>query len=154
MARDRNRGKLPPADSVSVGYCRPPQEHRFRKGQTSNPWGRKGKPKPKVDFLDEEVVVSIAGKSKRLKRWEILDRALFQHGTSGNVSAAKLLLENHRRRQQENRHEGTAEADLSLDDQAAFERLIERSARWRSPSPNAQTGSNPSDADPPDEDAA
>ena len=154
MVRERNPGEPLPEDPASVGYCRPPQEHRFKKGHTSNPWGRRGKPKPKVDFLDEEVVVSVAGKPRRMKRWEILDRALFQHGTSGNVSAAKLLLENHRRRQQDNRHDDKAEADLSVEDRAAFERLIERSARGRQPSTSAQTGSNPSDADPLDEDAA
>lgn len=153
MARDRTRDDAPTTET-RVGYGCPPKEHRFKKGQTSNPWGCKGKPKPKIDFLDEEVVLRIAGKPRRLKRWEILDRALFQHGTSGNVSAAKLLLENHRRRLQEDRHEDRVEAVLSPEDQAALEHMIERRARARRRSTIAETESTPSDAETLGEDKA
>lgn len=46
MARHRKRPPGPPPEGYEVGYKRPPQATRWRKGQTGNPRGRPPKEEP------------------------------------------------------------------------------------------------------------
>ena len=153
MVRDREP-RVPPANDTHVGYGRPPKEHRFKAGKVGNPWGRRGKPKPKIDFLDEIVVVQVGGKPRRLTRDDTVDLALYRAAMAGNVSAAKEL---HKRRRERlaNRPVTTTDDTLSPEDQAAFDRLIARRARGRQ-SPGAGTAraapDDDADVDPADAD--
>lgn len=127
MAKDRERPQRP-ASSAVVGYGRPPEAHRFKPKGVGNPWGRRGKPKPRIDFLDEVVTVPVGGKPQRMTRDETIDLALYREMMAGNVSAGKEL---DRRRKERLARRPTAASDegLSPEDQAAFDRLIERRAR-------------------------
>ncbi|MCJ2132760.1 hypothetical protein MKK69_01550 [Methylobacterium sp. J-026] len=157
MPRDRKRGEPPPVEATRVGYGCPPPQHRFKPNQVGNPWGCKGKPKPKSDFLDEIVVVQVAGKRQRLTRDETVDLALYKQVLAGNVSAAKEL-DRRRRERRASRPDTATDDTLSPEDQAAFDRLIARHAhRQRSPDEAVGSGSAPdddADADLSDEGAA
>ncbi|QEE41345.1 MULTISPECIES: DUF5681 domain-containing protein [unclassified Methylobacterium] len=127
MARDRERGAKP-ADTAPIGYGRPPEAHRFKPGGVGNPWGRKGKPKPTIDFFDEIVTVPVGGKPRRMTRDETIDLALYRELMGGNVSASKEM--GRRRKERQANRTATSEDDaLSPEDQAAFDRMIERRAR-------------------------
>jgi predicted DNA-binding ribbon-helix-helix protein len=81
-----------------VGYRRPPVATRFPKGRSGNPHGR---PKKQAEEFDpgkllqsidnEEVVVKINGKRKRMRKGEIYFRQLFTKALGGNLSDARLI---------------------------------------------------------------
>jgi len=109
-----------------VGYGQPPSERRIRSGEVRNPWGRAGKPKPPVDFLDETLVVRIDGDPRTLTRAEALDHFLFAKAAKGDVRANQLLQARGQARRQ-----STAvpeDAELSAEEAAAFERFLHRAA--------------------------
>lgn len=135
MAKDRDRGEKS-ADSEAVGYGRPPKAHRFKPGGVGNLWGRRGKPKPQVDFLDEVVTVPVGGKPRRMTRDETIDLALYRELMGGNVSAGKELGKR-RKERQASRPAAASDEALSPEDQAAFDRLIDCRARGLR-SPDAQ----------------
>lgn len=107
-----------------VGYGCPPKEHQFRRGGKGNPWGRKGKPKPKLDFLEERLRVRIDGRWQWITRDEAIDHALYKEAMAGNVSAVRQLEVRRARRLAQTvgeRDEAVAEAD-----QAALDRYVGR----------------------------
>jgi len=127
MPHERKTGATPDsAIDEEVGYGQPPSERRIRSGEVRNPWGRAGKPKPPVDFLDETLVVRIDGDPRTLTRAEALDHFLFAKAAKGDVRAIQLLQSrSHARRQSAATPEDT---ELSADEQAAFDRFLRRSA--------------------------
>ncbi len=114
------------ATSETLGYGQPPSQHRIRDGEVRNPWGRRGKPKPPVDFLDEAFVVRIDGVPRTLTRAEALDHFLFAKAAKGDVRAIQLL----EARSQTRRQSAAVPEDteLSPDEQAAFDRYLRRAA--------------------------
>lgn len=127
MSRERKAGAPPqgPSDE-KVGYGRPPPQRRIGKGEIRNPWGRSGKPKPPVDFLDQTLVLRIDGVPQKLTRAEALDHFLFAKAAKGDVRAIQLLeVRSHARRQSAALPGDTV---LSPDEQAAFDRFLRRAA--------------------------
>ncbi|WP_108788679.1 DUF5681 domain-containing protein [Erythrobacter sp. Alg231-14] len=58
----------------NVGYSRPPEQHRFKKGQSGNPRGRPRKSRGAIDplnVLDAEHKARVSGKIKQLSSGEI-----------------------------------------------------------------------------------
>jgi hypothetical protein len=113
------------APTRKVGYKSPPEDHRFKTGNKGNPWGRNGKPKPPVAFLDGSVELTVEGRRKRITRAEAIEFALFKEAMQGNVSAAKQLFE----RDKLNANGVSVEAPnepLPEQESAALERFIER----------------------------
>ncbi|WP_456685540.1 hypothetical protein [Bradyrhizobium sp. P5_C11_2] len=129
MAGHRKAGAPAGApDDEAVGYGRPPAEFRIREGERRNPWGRKGRPKPKQDFLDGTIRIRIDGKPVRVTRDEAIDHFLFEAASRRNVSAAKLL--DRRRQDRLARTAGTSDDDdLSPEEEAALLRAAERRLR-------------------------
>jgi hypothetical protein len=83
-----------------VGYQKPPIERRFRKGKSGNPKGRPRKIAEEFDpgrilqaIDNEEIIVQVNGKNKRMRKSEIFFRHLFQKALGGNLTAAKLIFE-------------------------------------------------------------
>lgn len=89
MADDGNR-------NYDVGYGKPPEYSRFRKGQSGNPKGRpKGSKNLSTlldDALNEPVVVSENGKRRRITKREAVLKQLVNKAASGNPRAIQLLL--------------------------------------------------------------
>lgn len=80
-----------------VGFCRPPQATRFRKGISGNP---KGRPKGSLNVatafvkaLREKVVINEGGKRKTVTKLEAALKQLVNKAASGEMSALKQLVE-------------------------------------------------------------
>ena len=80
-----------------VGYGKPPQKTRFRKGQSGNPAGRrKGSRGLKADLHDElnaRLTISIAGRKVKDTTQRLMLRTLAARPASGNVQATRLLVD-------------------------------------------------------------
>lgn len=127
MPRKRQTGVPPGApEDQGVGYGRPPQRHRIKPGEARNPWGRGGKPKPPVDFLDETLVLRIDGEPRTLTRADALDHFLFAKAAKGDVRAIHLLQVRARDRRQG--ASSPTDGELSSEEQAAFDRFLLRAA--------------------------
>ena len=83
------------ADASDIGYKRPPQHTRFKKGQSGNPSGKK-KSKPtrsepdKLD-LSESITLSSQGKRVTMTMRKALYQKLFAMALGGNLRAIELL---------------------------------------------------------------
>ena len=85
-------------NEYEVGYKKPPVATRFKKGQTGNPSGKPKKSAQKLDpgkllqLIDnEEILVKIDGKGKRIRKGEIYFRQLFTKAIKGELTAARLI---------------------------------------------------------------
>ena len=111
-------------EAAPPGYGSPPKQHRIRSKEIRNPWGRKGKPRPEIDFLDEPFDLKSEGRVLKITRGQALDWALFKAAFEGNVSAIREL---ERRRDRELvAKAGAGDERLSPEDQRAFDRCLER----------------------------
>lgn len=129
MARIHREGAPQDAlDDEAVGYGRPPLKGRIKDGERRNPWGRKGRPKPPTDFLDERIEIRNNGKPEKVSRDQALDHFLFMEASRGNVSAVKLL--DQRRQNRNAKSSDAADTDtLSPEDELALLRAAGRRLR-------------------------
>ena len=109
-----------------VGYGRPPARHRIRSGEVRNPYGRRGKPKPPVPFLEQMVTIRVDGEPNRVTRGEALDFFLFGKAAKGDVRAIRHLEDRARQRQLSQSQTPTIE--LSPEEQEAFDRYVRRAS--------------------------
>ncbi|MGX1740389.1 DUF5681 domain-containing protein [Bosea sp. NPDC055353] len=88
-----SREDAPPA----VGYKKPPQQTRFRKGQSGNPSGRR-KAVPDLDVmalfdnvLGERITVTRNGRPQVATKLEVFVRQIVDGALKGDVSARRDL---------------------------------------------------------------
>lgn len=81
-----------------VGYKKPPEETRFKPGQSGNP---KGRPKGKLGvtasinkMLAEKVIIETGGKTEKINKLELLIRTIFKQALEGKTAALQNLLQN------------------------------------------------------------
>jgi|ERR1019366_2550947 hypothetical protein len=94
QSNDRN---TPETSDNNVGYRHPPVRHRFKKGQSGNPNGRRKGSLSAVSHvakaLNERVVVQDKGKRRSLSKLEVAAKQLVNKAVSGDLRAWKCLLE-------------------------------------------------------------
>lgn len=122
-----------------VGYGSPPIHTQWPKGQSGNPRGRKkGSANIKTDLLAElgqVIAITEGGKPKRITKQRALIKALLTSAIKGDVRAAnavlawiaKLLAAD---------LEITPDVDLTQQEQAALDDLLDRRAALRLPKAN------------------
>jgi hypothetical protein len=78
-----------------VGPGKPPLHTRFKKGQSGNPHGprRKNLPALLVAALDEPVVVTAGGESRRITKREAVVAQLVDRSAGADLRATKMLIE-------------------------------------------------------------
>ena len=79
-----------------VGYCKPPKEHQFQKGQSGNPKGRPKSRKPDTidisELLNEPVRVRTGEVAKRMSPFEVSTRNLANRALEGDLGAIKKFI--------------------------------------------------------------
>jgi hypothetical protein len=88
--------KVPP-EKYEIGYGRPPQHTRWKKGQCGNPNRiRKRTPEPVVQMIDEffagEIAIIENGISRRVSNFEAVVLQLWTKAMAGNKRAMNVLL--------------------------------------------------------------
>jgi hypothetical protein len=90
------QSKHKPTGSYEVGFARPPEESRFKPGQSGNPAGRpKGRPSFHEILLEEIaclVKVQIGDQVMRVDKERALLRRLIDLSLQGDIKAARLVL--------------------------------------------------------------
>jgi hypothetical protein len=125
-----NAGMLEELNSGRVGYCNPPKQTQFRKGQSGNP---KGRPKGTLNMttvlartLREKVVINENGQRKVITKLEAAVKQLVNKAASGDLRAlrhlANLVLSAEERAAQV----PTADPALSADDQKVVQGILDR----------------------------
>ena len=78
-----------------IGYCKPPERTRFKKGQSGNPQGR---PKGVLNMatvlelaLRERVVINENGRRKKITKLEASAKQLSNKAASGDLKALQLI---------------------------------------------------------------
>ena len=84
-----------PDREYRVGRGKPPLHTRFRKGQSGNPRGPRSKNLPAllVAALDEPVVVTAGGESRRITKREAVVAQLVDKSAGADLRATKMLLD-------------------------------------------------------------
>jgi Family of unknown function (DUF5681) len=87
-------------EPYEVGYGKPPELNRFKKGKSGNP---KGRPKREPDDIDvehlfieelfETVTVNIGGRSQTLPAWKVIAKRLVAECMKGNIRAIRMYRE-------------------------------------------------------------
>ena len=116
--------------AYTVGYGRPPEDSRFRAGQSGNPKGRPKGARNRTAILDhalnERVVVTDHGKRKSITKQEAIFKQLVNKAASGDYRAAQLVL--NQMRELEARLSSTESGREIIDqaDQQVFENFVKR----------------------------
>lgn len=82
----------------TVGYGKPPAQHRFKPGQSGNPRGRKSRKRNESEIIamvrDELVTMTINGKTRRITAFEAATRKTFSTCLAkGNVRDIEKLFQ-------------------------------------------------------------
>jgi len=127
----RKTSSVPP-DTSGVGYKRPPQHTRFKKGQSGNPSGKR-KPKSVSQENDREVVLSqsltmtLQGKRVTVTARRALYQKVLAMALDGNLRAMALLLKLESQNESQKQAEQEA-SDVSASEESLIARYVKRHA--------------------------
>lgn len=85
-----------PTAKTAVGYGKPPQHTRFKKGQSGNP---KGRPKGSknldtllMESVNERVTINENGVPKKVSKLAVMHKQLANKGATGDLRALQMIL--------------------------------------------------------------
>lgn len=142
-------------EDYKVGYCHPPKETQFKKGQSGNPKGRKRKPESVRDqtesALSRKVTVTEGGRTKKLSVQEVIIRGQISKAIKGDLKSAAFLF--HLLNAPEYADTDLIDqADLLAEDQAMLDEMIRKIAGAEGTDPQdrpaASDGAQPDEAPP------
>lgn len=117
------------AEDDEVGYGKPPQRTRFRKGRSGNPSGRpKGVRNLKTDLqeeLQEKVTVREGGRERRLTKQRLFLKQLVEKAAKGDQRAIDKLLQ-HASRMLDDEQPSAPSAPLSPEEEEVMAALQRR----------------------------
>ena len=120
------------ADASDIGYKRPPQHTRFKKGQSGNPSGKK-KSKPtrsEPDKLDLSESITLSSQSKRVTM--TMRKALYQKllamALGGNLRAIELLFKLDALNDNQHGQSDGSGPEVSQSEEALIARFLQRHA--------------------------
>jgi Family of unknown function (DUF5681) len=83
-----------------VGYRKPPEHSRFRKGQSGNskgrPKGRKNYRDRFHDIINEKVVVNENGRRRKLSKFDVAVQQAINKAAGGDFRGIRMFLELYR----------------------------------------------------------
>lgn len=84
-------------DGYHVGYCKPPKNSQFKKGQSGNSRGRRKGSKNSgtllANALDEVISIKEGGRSKTITKRAAMFKQVVNKAVSGDLRAIRLIYE-------------------------------------------------------------
>jgi hypothetical protein len=129
LAENDNTGELPGA-TTRVGFRRPPEATRFKKGVSGNPRGRpKGSLNVATAFmkaLGEKVVINEHGQRKTVTKFEAALKQLVNKAASGDLRALAQLIALAKDAEAQQNIPGAQESILSDLDREVMDNILKR----------------------------
>jgi hypothetical protein len=117
-------------NSDEIGYCKPPQHGRFKKGKSGNPLGRpRGRPNLATVLeraLREKVVINENGKRETITKLEAAIKQLVNKAANGDLQALRQLAALKRSGDERSGDVTAPNAAMTEVDQKVFERILRR----------------------------
>lgn len=130
----------------AVGYGKPPEGTRFKKGVSGNP---KGRPRGSLNVatvftktLREKVVINEHGQRKRVTKLEAAMKQLINKAASGDQRSMRLLVELARDAEARQSVPGSREPALSSVDQEIIDDIVKRFAETKEENPSITEADN------------
>lgn len=129
-----------------VGYRSPPKTTQFKKGESGNPKGRPKGSRSLQNILIEELKSSITihenGRSKTVKKGEVIAKQMVNKAMAGDHKAANLVLGvSQQHEYQEALNAPSVIEALPQEDRQVMQSLMERIHRHTSPATASGTSS-------------
>jgi Family of unknown function (DUF5681) len=122
--------KAIPEPASEVGYGRPPEATRFRKGTSGNP---KGRPRGSLNVatlfiktLRERVVINENGQRKKVTKLEAALKQLVNKSATGDLRAMRQLVELAREAEAKQNTSGTQSPPIGELDQEVIDGIVRR----------------------------
>lgn len=129
--KDMEESSEMPEPGTAVGFCRPPESTRFKKGVSGNP---KGRPKGSINVatvfmktLREKVVINEHGQRRTVTKLEAALKQLVNKAAGGDLRAIGLLRDLAREAEEKQNTAATQQASVVDDlDQEVMQGILQR----------------------------
>ncbi len=129
-AEKQSKLTAPPGSDYKVGYCRPPREACFKKGQSGNPSGRprgiKGLAGALERALAQRVTIDVKGRPRKMTKLDAMTLQLADLSAAGDARIMRLLLNEIRQAESRMAEEPAMQDTLEAADHEVIAALLAR----------------------------